>query len=240
MGLGLLYGSPNHYLTQNWYASGVTLARWIEREIPSFVGNVPVKYTEALMSVLRRHRVPEAMIRDAFLILEKNGIRFDGVRVISPISHITPLPPPNRHGAPDAPQARGISAGEWFRTERYSFEEYERKYVLATKTNDPAGAEAIIAAVLQLLWEIARGYGKTRQAASARNEKMAEWEEFNLAVNNALARAQTLRTHMRYLSRDDIATLRNAPTPDAARIVAVRIAPRITMRTMPRARRARR
>jgi hypothetical protein len=59
MGLGLLYGSPKTYLSPDWYATGDRLAYWIEHEIPCFVGNVPVEYTEALLAVFQKHYVPD-------------------------------------------------------------------------------------------------------------------------------------------------------------------------------------
>jgi len=130
---------------------------------------------------------------------------------------------------------RAVSKGEADRQIRYTFEEYERRYVLAINTNDAAGAEAIIAAVLELLWGLAKGYGKTRQAA--RNEKMVEWEEFNAAIDEAMDRAQTLRTHIRHLSREELKSLREAPTPTAVRSVTSRLASRVTTRTVPPARR---
>ena len=136
MALGLLYGSPLRYLSPDWYATGARLAYWIEHEIPSFVGNVPVRYTEALFKVLGRHHVPDRIIEEAFLILEKKGIQFDfppGWRVVAPL-------PPSRNGALPPPQMREASEGMKYT----GLEEYERRYVLAIKTNDPAGAEAII------------------------------------------------------------------------------------------------
>jgi hypothetical protein len=234
MALGLLYGSPLRYLSPDWYATGARLAYWIEHEIPSFVGNVPVRYTEALFKVFGRHHVPDRIIEEAFLILEKKGIRFDfppGWRVVAPL-------PPSRNGAPPPPQMREVSKGEADRMMKYTLEEYERRYVLAIRTNNAAGAEAIIAAVLELLWGMAKGYGKTRQAS--RHEKLAEWEEFNAAVNEALDRARTLQTHVRYLSREEITAMRNAPTPTALRNITFRIATQVTTRTRPPARRTRR
>jgi hypothetical protein len=239
MGLGLLYGQPTTYLSPDWYATGDRLAYWIEHEIPCFVGNVPIEYTEALLAVFRKHYVPDRIIREAFLKLEKKGTRFDwGVNAIGFHGGIVAPPSTSSSGAPPPPQMRAVSKGEADRTIRYTFEEYERRYVLAIKTNDAAGAEAIIAAVLQLLWELARGYGKTRQAA--RHEKMVEWEEFDAAIDEAMDRARTLQTHVRYLSREELKSLRDAPTPTALRNVTFRLASRVTTRTVPPARRGRR
>jgi len=229
---GLLYGKPKTDLRKDWYATGDRLAYWIEHEIPCFVGNVPVEYTDALLAVFRKHYVPDRIIREAFLNLEKKGTRFDwGMNaraiILAPAPYTTSAPPP--------PQMRAVSKGEADRQIRYTFEEYERRYVLAINTNDAAGAEAIIAAVLELLWGLAKGYGKTRQAA--RNEKMVEWEEFNAAIDEAMDRAQTLRTHIRHLSREELKSLREAPTPTAVRSVTSRLASRVTTRTVPPARR---
>lgn len=232
MGLGLLHGSPKTHLSQDWYATGDRLAYWIEHEIPSFVGNVPAQYTEALLAAFQTHHVPDRIIREAFLKLEKKGTRFD--RSVKGIGFrggvAAPLPPTTsgKHATAPEQMREGIK-GEHI--DRYRFEEYERKYVLAIKTNDPAGAEAIIAAVLTLLWELARGYAKTKQAA--RNDKSVEWEEFNAAVNEALSRAKTLQTHIRYLSREELKSLRDAPTPTAVRNITSRIASRVTTRTIP-------
>ena len=239
MGLGLLYGSPKTYLTSNWYVNGDILAVWIEHEIPCFVGNVPVQYTDALLAEFMKHRIPQAIVRDAFSKLEKRGIRFDwGVSGAGIYAGVGPAVPVNRSGVPAAPQMRAVSKGEADRMKRYTFEEYERRYVLAIRTNDAAGAEAVIAAVLELLWGVAKGYSKTRQAG--RNEKMVEWEEFNMAVNEALERAQTLQTHVRYLSREELRSLRETQTPSGLRHVSFRLAARVTTTTVPPARRVRR
>jgi hypothetical protein len=231
MGLGLLYGTPNTYLSKDWYATGDRLAYWIEHEIPCFVGNVPVEYTDALLAEFRKHYVQDRIIREAFLKLEKKGVQFDWPMNARAI-RLAPAPPTS---TPPGPGVRAISKGEMDRQKRYTFEEYERRYVLAINTNDAAGAEAIIAAVLEMLWGLAKGYGKTRQAG--RHEKVVEWEEFNAAVDEAMDRARTLRTHVRYLSREELKSLRDAPTPDIVRNVTSRLASRITTRTVPPARR---
>jgi hypothetical protein len=239
MGLGVLNGSPLTYLSPDWYATGDKLATWIEKEIPCFVGNVPAKYTDALMAVLRKHHVPNRIIQEAFSKLEKRGVRFDwGATGMGFHRGFVAPPPMNGNGAPPAPQMKAVSKGEADRIKRYSIEEYERRYVLAIKTNDAAGAEGIIAAVLELLWGLAKGYSRTRQAA--RHEKVVEWEEFNMAVDEALNRARTLQTHIRYLSREELKSLRDAPTPTELRSVASRLAVRVTTRTVPQSRRARR
>lgn len=236
MGLGLLYGSPRTYLSSYWYATGDRLAYWIEHEVPSYPGNIPVKYTEALLETFVKHHVPVAIVQDAFAKLEKRGTRFDWPIQRIQFSRIAPPPPAGRTGAPQ-PQMRPVTKGEADRIRRYTFEEYERRYVLAIRTNDAAGAEAILGAVLHLLWELAKGYGKTRQAA--RHERVAEWEEFDTAVNEALNRARTLQTHIRHLSREELRSLRDAPTPTALRNTIVGLASRVTTRTVPPARRGR-
>ena len=238
MGLGLKHGSPIHFLTRDWYATGDKLATWIEREIPSFVGNVPVEYTSALVTVLRTHHVPQDISRDAFSKLAQRGVRFDW-----PINELdfrmigVAAPIGNRGGVPQA-QMRAVTKGEAMQIQAYTFEEYERKYVLAIKTNDAAGAEEIIAAVLQLLWSLAKGYAKMKDAA--RKTKGVEWEEFNTAVNEALGRAMTLQTHVRYISREELTSLRESPTPTSMRNLTLRLATRVTTRTVPPARRVRR
>ena len=234
MGQGILYGQPNHYLTSDITNSGDKLAAWIEREIPCFVGNVPSEYTSAVNSVLAKNFVRADIVRDAFQILERRGVRFDGAS----IGVVTPNLPPYNPNVREAPRMNPISKGEADRIKAYTFEEYERRYVLAIKTNNFNEAEHILAAVLQLLWDLAKGYSKTKTAA--RNEKMVEWEEFNTAVNEALNRASTLQTHFRYMTREELTALRNAPTPTAFQGLSVRFAARITTRTVPPARRARR
>jgi hypothetical protein len=78
MGLGLLYGSPQTHHSVQWYASGDRLAYWIEQEIPCFAGNVPVKYTKALLELFRRHGVPDWIIQEAFQKLEATYHCFGG------------------------------------------------------------------------------------------------------------------------------------------------------------------
>jgi hypothetical protein len=242
MGLGILYGQPSHYLTSDITNSADKLAAWIEREIPSFVGNVPSKYKGAVNSVLAKNYVRATIVRAAFGILERRGVRFDAASNDFQVSGVfTPTLPPYNPNVPnvrEAPQIKPLSKGEADRNMAYTFEEWERRYVLAIKTDNVNEAENILAAVLQLLWDVARGYSKTKTAA--RNEKMVEWEEFNTAVNEALNRATTLQTHFRYMSREEVASLRNAPTPTAFRGLTVRFAARITTRTVPPARRGRR
>lgn len=233
MGVGLLIISPSNSLSADRYATGAKLAAWIESVTPCFVGNVPVEYTEALLDQFAKRRVPGRIIQEAFLILEKKGLRFD-----FPFDRqiVTPLPP-SKTGAPPPPQMKAVSKGEADRIKRHTFEEYEYRYVLAIKTNNAAGAEAILAAVLKLLWGMAKGYGRTKQ--DSRHEKVAEWEEFNAAVDEALARARTLRTHVRYLSPEELRSMRDAPTPTALDHVARGLASRVTTRTVPPTRRGR-
>ena len=74
-----------------------------------------------------------------------------------------------------------------------------------------------------------------------RPKALVEWEDFNAAVDEALERARTLQTHFRFLSREDIKSLRDAPTPTGWRNYARQLANRLTQRAMPtRARRSRR
>ena len=55
-------------------------------------------------------------------------------------------------GAP-SDQLRELRGGESFTAKRNVFVEYERQYVLAIKTHNPSAAEAILVAMLTLLWE---------------------------------------------------------------------------------------
>lgn len=232
MTLGLL---PKTSLSPEQYATGAKLAHWIERVIPCFVGNVPVEYTEALLEVLRKHRVPGTIIEEAFLILLERRIEFDFPLDRQLIAPLPPPVPPSRHGIPSPPQMRGDSKGDRQRTSRHTFEEYEYRYVLALKTNDAAGAEAILGAVLALLWSMAKSYGQAKQVS--RHDKVAEWEEFNTAVSEALARARTLRTHILTLKPEEVRAMRDAPTPAARDSVTRQLAKRVTTRTVPPARR---
>lgn len=129
---------------------------------------------------------------------------------------------------------RAVSEVERWRSVKHTFEELESKYTLALRTNNVAGAEAVIAATLQLLWDVFKGYSKTKEAQ--RNIKMVEWEELNAAVDQAMERARTLQTHLRTLSREEFNRMREAPTPDAFREVTFQIATRIIIRVMPAAR----
>src|SRR4029434_8194420 len=169
MGLGVLYGSPQTPFSVQSYASGDRLADWIEQEVPCFSGNVPVEYTKALLQLFYRHAVPEWIVQDAFRKLAAKGIRFD----FPNDGPVVPQRPPAYDLNNPPPRMGPASAGD----EKYGIEEYERKYVLALTTDNPGGAEAALVAVLELIWGLAKGGAKMRQAA--RHEKVAEWEEFN-------------------------------------------------------------
>ena len=237
--LGILYGQPRHGITTDIANSAEKLANWIEREIPSFSGNVPVEYTNAISKVLTQYNIKPQIIQDAFAILEKRNVRFDRDPMQLPFSvHNIRIPAPTNPNVRPAPQMREITKGEKKRIVEYTFEEYERRYVLAIKTDDPGGAADILVAVLKLLWEWAQGHGEGRQMRL--NEPMREWEDFNNDVNTALARAQTLQTHIRYMSREELTALRSASTPTAFRNLSITFANRVTTRTMPSTRRARR
>ena len=216
--------------------NGESLAKWIQNYIPCFRDEVPVSYTEDLRDILLSNGVAAKTIGEAFDLLEDQGLRFE-----FPINW--PLPwhmarKPRQQISNSAPQMKPISAGEARKSLAHTFEEYEWKYNLAIRTNNAPGAEQIIAAVLQLLWGLAKGYGTTKQAAQ--NVKMVEWEEFNQAVDESLARARTLQTHIRYLSKEQLRELREAATPGTVRNISFRIARTVTTRTVPPSRRARR
>jgi hypothetical protein len=243
MGLGLLHGQPNNYLTKDWYATGDRLATWIEREIPSFAGNVPMNYTMAVVAAIRKQNVPLGISRDAFSILEKREIRFDWPvsvmefrsSIIEAKRSIAP-PLPNKIGAHPV-QLKEVSKSELARVRISGIEAYEHRYQVAVHSDDPSGATSILVTILQMVWEMAQGQNEARQMK--RTEAMVEWEEFNTAVDQALARAPMLRTHIRYLSRDEIKSFRSAPNPGAVRNLSIQFADRITTRTIPPARRGR-
>ncbi len=244
MGLGLLHGQPNNYLTKDWYATGDRLANWIERELPSFVGNVPIRYTEALVGAIRKQNVPLGISRDAFSILEKREIRFDwpvSVTEFRPsimeAKRSVEPPVPNKIGAHPM-QLKEVSNGELARVRIDGIEAYEHRYQVAIHSDDPSGAVSILVTILQMVWDMAQGHNEARQMK--RTEAMVEWDEFNTAVDQALARAPMLRTHIRYLSRDEIKSFRNAPNPGAVRNLSIQFAGKITTRTIPLARRVRR
>lgn len=243
MGLGLSYGSPNHHLSPDWYATGDKLAYWIEREIPSFErGIVPVEYTEALVAVLRKHRVPSIISQEAFARLAKKRIHFDVGRNAMFLFYareagVVSLPPTSKLGIPQPSNMRPIGKWEIARSHAQALDEYERKYVLAIKTNNEVETIAILAKALALLWELAKAHGEALQAG--RNEIVVEFDEFNAAVERALNPGM-LRTNIRYMSREEFMALKNAPTPDFLRNVTIRFAQRVTTRTLPAARRTRR
>ena len=90
---------------------------------------------------------------------------------------------------------------------------------------------------MTFLWGLAKGYAKTREAG--RHVKVVEGEEFNAAVDEAMARAVTLQTHVRYLTREEMRELKDAG-PTLLQGLTIRLAERITTRTIPPSRRARR
>ena len=241
MGLGLLYGSPIHPLSQEWYRTSDSLILWIQREVPSFAGNVPLKYTEALVGEFRKSYVPNAIIRDAFLKLERKGVRFDwGSRSIGFGAGIAPFErlPKEMFTRPTPFPVKPISREEAERITRFTFEEYERRYVLALKTNDYKTAEAVLAAVLGLLWGLAKGYAKLKQA-EAGNQKVHDEEDLRRAIDQEMNRARTLQSHVRQLSREETRELSRAAAPPAVESFSRRLAERITTTTVPPAKRGR-
>jgi hypothetical protein len=234
-----IYGQPTTHLTPYWYATGDRLVHWIKQEIPCFVGDVPVEYWRGLCALFQKHNVPHAIIREAMLKLEKNGIRFEGANGNGSRGGATPLPQVKDNRDYPRPPVMGqgpVTKSEKGRFNQRAFEEYEFRYVLAINTNDVAGAEAILVAVLTLLCEWAKGYAKTRQAKN--HEKVKEGEEFTAAVNEALERATMLKTHIRYLSREQVRELR-AATPEQVPSVALRFARPLILKEFQRAPRPR-
>jgi hypothetical protein len=238
MGLGLLNGQPNTYLTREWYSTAERLAMWIRNELPSFSGSVPMKYTEAVVKALRGQHVPEATGRDAFRILEILEIRFEWPITMSefkPASFAAPAPAANKIGVVP-PQLRGMTGAESYDSKVRAIEHYEHKYLLAIHTNDPGLAIAILKAAFALVINLLEGHGEAKQMK--KNEVLVEWEEFNAAVDQALRRAPTLQNHFRYLSRAEVYQLRNAPSPRSLEETINQLAGRITARTIPPARRS--
>jgi hypothetical protein len=218
------------------------VAKWIDSVAPCVQGAISEADSETILKHLKLKGASDGVLGAAlakastkFRFSMQATMRYQGV-----FAETKRHPAyTNKSGLMPQPQHAGsMSKAEFEQSKRYAFEEYERRYVLAIKTNDVAGAEAILVAVLELLWGLAQAHGEAMQ--TARNEALVEWGEFNAAVDQALARAMTLRTHVRYLSRDDIRSLRNAPTPASLRNVTFRIAQTVTTRTVPPARRVRR
>lgn len=239
MGLGLLHGQPNTYLTREWYSTAEKLAVWIRNELPSFRGSIPMEYTQAVVKVLRGQHVPEVTGRDAFKILEILEIRFEWPVTMSefkPAPFSVPASAANKIGSVP-PQLKGMTSGESFDSKVRAIGHYEHKYLLAIHTNDLELAIAILKAAFALIVNLLEGHGEAKQMK--RNEALAEWEEFNAAVDLALRRAPTLQTHFRYLSRAEIHQLRTAPTPRTLEETINQLAGRITARTIPPARRSR-
>lgn len=220
-------------LSRTDYLVPERVAKWMDSVAPCVVGAVSEADSDAILRHLKMAGVSDGVLGAA---LAKTTNRF---KFSIPMSMQYPavFAELKRHQGPAQQTMGPISKGDAQRGLNLTFEEYDRRYVIAINSNNVSEAEAIIAAVLELLFGIAKGYGQTRQAAS--NIKMVEWEEFNAAVNQALARATTLQTHMRYLSRDDLRAMRDSPTPTSLRSVTFRVARTVTMRTVPPARRLR-
>lgn len=214
------------------------LAQWIAGAVPCFPGNVPVRYTEALRALFRRNHVPEKVVREAFAKLKLKGMTFEGTGP-TPVDVGELAPPKERPWRTDSPaRMQEHSDGDKVQSMKHTFQELEARYTLAIRTNNAAAAESVVGAVLSLLWGLAKGYGKTKQAQQ--NVKKVEWEELNAAVDEALERARTLQSHVRTLTREEFRRLSDAPTPDEFRRVTSQVATRITNRTIPPARRSRR
>jgi hypothetical protein len=131
-----------------------------------------------------------------------------------------------------------VTEGQAIRGYHAMLTEYERRYILAIKTSDMQGAELILAAFLKLIWSAAASYGSARRISA--NPAMLEWEEFNNAVNEAMSRAHTLSTHVRYMSKSEFYTMRQMPTPTGFRNLTLTFSSRVTRITNSPARRMRR
>lgn len=237
MSLGILAGQPRHYLTNEILGSAEKLANWIEREIPSFAGPVPVEYYQAIMAVLAKYTITAPVLRGAFEILEKRGIQFTKPPlkdIYIPGVILPPQPPPLNPGNMPQPRGKEISLREKVEMIKYTIDEYERRYVLAIKTADPVGAAQILEAILRIVLDMALGHGEAGQMRQ--NDPMREWNEFNKAVDEALERAPTLQTHVRFMTREEYQTIRTAGASPNFQPVTFRI----TTRTVPSTRRARR
>lgn len=241
MSLGLLHGQPNTNLTKEWYSTAEKLAMWIRNELPSFNGNVPVQYTEAVVAALRRQHVPVETGQTAFRILEVLEIRFDWPFKRSESEYRPPTSPtytvtPNKIGVVP-PQLKGMTAAEAADSRARAIEYYEHRYVLAMHTNDPELALAILKATFALIVNLLEGHGEAKQMK--RNEPLEEWNEFNAAVNQALSRAPVLQNNFRYLSRAEIHQLRFAPSPDTRAETIRQMSVRLIEISFPRTRRSR-
>lgn len=224
---------PTPSLTVTDFANSLNLANWIARHTPCYAGDVPIAQTMALLELFERHRVPTSVVKLAFEILAAQGMPFE-----LPFHLRSTTAAPARNTS-SAPQMRAISEGEKKRFEEYGLEEMERRFVLAIRTNNAAGAEAMLAAAINLLLGLAKGYGKTRQARSQINEKLQEWEEFNMAVDQAMDRARMLQSHIRQITREELNEMRRSPTPDALRRVTQRVTTRINRTNSNNSRRTR-
>jgi hypothetical protein len=238
MGLGLLHGQPNTYLTREWYSTAEKLAVWIRNELPSFNWNVPMKYTEAVVSALRGQHVPLVTGQNAFKILEILEIHFEWPITMSEFkpASLPTLAMPNKVGVVP-PQLKGMTAAEAADSRAIAIEHYERKYVLAIHTNDPELALAILKAAFALVVNLLEGHGEAKQME--RNEPLVEWNEFNAAVNEALQRAPVLQNNFRYLSRAEIHQLRSAPSPYTRAEIVRQLSIRLIEISFPRTRRSR-
>ncbi|MBC7898523.1 MAG: hypothetical protein H7070_00595 [Saprospiraceae bacterium] len=146
-------------------------------------------------------------------------------------------PPPAPHPPiGDGPHNfKGLGSGERAQIDGHTLKELDHRYVVAINSNNEAEAIAIFLKALALIWELAKAHGEALQ--TGRNEAVVEFYEFNAAVDGALNPGM-LRTNIRYMSREEFRALKNAPTPDFFRTATIRIAQRITTRTLPASRRA--
>lgn len=236
--MGVLVNTPP--LTKDHYTSAQLLAQWIERQVPTFVGNVPAKYTEELLALLFKLLVPLETIRAAFAVLAARKVTFD----YSPKYpwEFDPskfqLNPSNRSSERNPPaRMSGLSSRQAAEMQKHTFEQYEFRYNLAIRTNNHNEAEAIWRAVLELIAGILKGHGTAMQAG--RNEKVQEWEEINADIDRAMERAHTLRNHVRHIPRDELARMRNMPGPHTLQQTIDGIAGRLRMTTNPDTRRGR-
>jgi hypothetical protein len=175
----------------------VKVAAWIVWNVPSFNGPIPCEWIEAVNREAARWGVSISTVTAALVIARKFGHDFAHrtIDVRRWRSEETKFEP-----ATDTPQKI-----------KFSLELLDARFRDAEAINDVAGMEAIAALALKLLWEYAKANAKARQ--NRRPAAVVEWEDINRAVNEATRRAQSLDSHFRTLTREELTALRDAPQP---------------------------
>lgn len=212
------------------WRSATALADWIEQLIPCYDDSHPIPWPtiSQILKTLDFARIPKDTVVEALDELAGRGIRF-----IRPISYYEPRLRPSMS---NLGTVQTNMTGPTFASAKQSIQDtlahHDERLQAAMLSGDPAGAEQVLEAILDLFWAWLKSESNARK--NRLPEKTLRWEEINRAVDEAFERARFSRTHIRRISRAEWEELRRAPTPRSARSIRIRLSRGVVRRNAAR------